>query len=364
MVVGLPDAQDEYKQPDSGLAHDLPQDLSQDAFFLQKALKEARIAGEADEVPIGAVVVCEGRVVGRGYNRRETAHDPAGHAEVLAIRDASARLGRWRLDDCTVYVTLEPCPMCAGLMHQARIARCVFGARDPKAGALVSLYALGADTRLNHTFEVTPDICADECGALLRDFFAQKRERAKHERAALAETTVAAKSAYTGGIFEVEHRDVTLPDGSSATRDIVRHPGAVAILAFDSQDRVLLEKQWRSALDAILIEIPAGKLDAGEEPFLAAKRELKEETGCSASSWEPLQSFHTSAGFCDERLTIFRASGLTHGATNLDEGEFVESYFMPFDRLLGLCLDGTITDAKTLIAVYHEATIRLRNPRI
>lgn len=141
------------------------------------ALDEARAAGEIGEVPIGAVVVCEGAVVARAHNRREIDHDPAGHAELLAIREAAAALGRWRLSDCTVYVTLEPCPMCAGLMHQSRVERCVYGAPDPKAGALGTLYDLHDDVRLNHRFDVTSGVLADESAELLREFFGRLRGR-------------------------------------------------------------------------------------------------------------------------------------------------------------------------------------------
>jgi tRNA(adenine34) deaminase len=140
------------------------------------ALEQARLAGEMGEVPIGAVVVCDGAVVSSGCNRREIDHDPAGHAELMAIREAASKLGRWRLSDCTVYVTLEPCPMCAGLMHQARVSRCVYGAPDPKAGALGSLYDLHDDARLNHRFEVTSGVLEQESAHLLRVFFQRLRE--------------------------------------------------------------------------------------------------------------------------------------------------------------------------------------------
>jgi len=116
-------------------------------------------------------------VVARGYNRREVDADPAGHAEFIALKRAARRLGRWRLSDCTVYVTLEPCIMCTGLMHQARIARCVYGAPDPKAGACGTLYSINADERLNHTFPVTAGVLQDQSAALLRDFFAALRHR-------------------------------------------------------------------------------------------------------------------------------------------------------------------------------------------
>lgn len=147
-----------------------------DETFMALALDQAREAETMGEVPIGAVVVCDGAVVTRAHNRRETDHDPAGHAELIAIRDAASRLGRWRLSDCTVYVTLEPCPMCAGLMHQARVARCVYAAPDPKAGALGTLYDLHDDTRLNHRFEVTSGVLEAESAQLLRTFFRRLRE--------------------------------------------------------------------------------------------------------------------------------------------------------------------------------------------
>ena len=150
--------------------------MQPDEVFMAMALEQARNAASIGEIPIGAIVVCEGAVVAHGMNRREIDRDPAGHAEFIAIRDASRRLERWRLSDCTVYVTLEPCPMCAGLMHQARIARCVFGAHDPKAGALGTLYDLANDERLNHRFDVTSGVLAEESSAVLRDFFRTLRE--------------------------------------------------------------------------------------------------------------------------------------------------------------------------------------------
>ncbi len=148
-----------------------------DKAYMAMALDEARCAAEIGEVPIGAVVVCDGAVVARAHNRREIDHDPAGHAELLAIREAAAKLERWRLSDCVVYVTLEPCPMCAGLMHQARIARCVYAATDPKAGALGTLYDLSDDDRLNHRFDVTAGVLADESSTMLKEFFGKLREK-------------------------------------------------------------------------------------------------------------------------------------------------------------------------------------------
>ncbi len=139
------------------------------------ALDEAAAALAHGDVPIGAVVVVDGRIVARRHNERELAHDPTAHAEVLALRDAAAAAGSWRLDEATLVVTLEPCAMCAGAAVNARLARVVFGARDLNAGALGSLYQLGADPRLNHEFAVTPDVRADECAALLTSFFAERR---------------------------------------------------------------------------------------------------------------------------------------------------------------------------------------------
>ena len=159
-----------------------------DEHYMRLALDEARRAADMDEVPIGAVVVyapvdpatrrplAEPRVIARACNEREMTRNPAAHAEFLAMLQASRELDAWRLTGCTVYVTLEPCIMCAGLMHQARIDRCVFGASDPKAGALGTLYSVNADKRLNHTFAVEPGVLQDECAALLRDFFKAKRK--------------------------------------------------------------------------------------------------------------------------------------------------------------------------------------------
>ena len=150
--------------------------MQADATYMRMALEEAHRAGELGEVPIGAVVVCDGAVIARAHNRRELDHDPAGHAELIAIREAAFKLERWRLSDCTVYVTLEPCPMCAGLMHQARITRCVYAAPDPKAGALGTLYDLHDDKRLNHRFDVSSGCLEAESAELLRSFFRRLRE--------------------------------------------------------------------------------------------------------------------------------------------------------------------------------------------
>lgn len=142
-----------------------------DEKFMREALAEARAAAAVGEVPIGAVVVRAGEIVARAHNRRELDQDPSAHAEFAALCAAARSLGRWRLSDCTVYVTLEPCCMCAGLMVNARVGRCVYGASDAKAGALGSLYDLNADSRLNHRFNVTAGVLADECREVLSGYF-------------------------------------------------------------------------------------------------------------------------------------------------------------------------------------------------
>lgn len=145
--------------------------------YMLLALEESQKAADLGEVPIGAVVVYEDAVIARAHNRREIDNDPAGHAEFLAMKEAARILGRWRLSGCTVYVTLEPCIMCAGLMQQSRIDRCVYGAPDPKGGALGTLYQIHDDNRLNHRFDVVSGILKNECSAQLSEFFARLREK-------------------------------------------------------------------------------------------------------------------------------------------------------------------------------------------
>lgn len=147
-----------------------------DERFMRLALEEARAAAGEGEVPIGAVIVFGGEVIARGHNRRESDLDPSAHAEFSAMLQASRALGRWRLTGCTVYVTVEPCLMCAGLMVNARVDRCVFGASDPKGGALGTLYDVSHDSRLNHEFEVVPNVLAGECAFELRRFFRVRRK--------------------------------------------------------------------------------------------------------------------------------------------------------------------------------------------
>ncbi len=145
------------------------------------AIAEAQVALAKDEVPIGCVIVHEptGRIVGRGHNLRETARDATAHAEIIAIRQACETVGSWRLIDCTLIVTLEPCPMCAGAIVNARIPRLVYGCDDPKAGAVRTLYQLCEDARLNHRVAVTPGVLADECAEFLRSFFRAQRALGK-----------------------------------------------------------------------------------------------------------------------------------------------------------------------------------------
>jgi tRNA(adenine34) deaminase len=142
---------------------------------MQIALDQARQAAEADEAPVGAIIVHDGRVLAVARNEREALRDPTAHAEMIAITQAAAALGSWRLDGCTLYVTLEPCPMCAGAIVQARIPLVVYGATDPKAGAARSLFRLLDDARLNHRCEIIDGVLAEPCGRILTEFFQRKR---------------------------------------------------------------------------------------------------------------------------------------------------------------------------------------------
>jgi tRNA(adenine34) deaminase len=146
---------------------------------MELALREAMIAEEEGEVPVGAIIVQEGVIIARDHNRREALQDPTAHAELLAITQASSLLGTWRLDDCRLYVTLEPCPMCAGAIVQARIPEIVYGATDPKAGACGTLYQITNDPRLNHRALTIGGILAKPCGQILTDFFAKQRAMGK-----------------------------------------------------------------------------------------------------------------------------------------------------------------------------------------
>ena len=142
---------------------------------MRRALELAARAGSLGEVPVGALIVHENRIISEAYNERESKPSALAHAELTVIADACAKLKRWRLTDCTIYVTLEPCVMCAGALVQARVSRVVYGARDPKAGAVESLYQVLSDSRLNHRPEVKGGLLGEECGQILIDFFRQRR---------------------------------------------------------------------------------------------------------------------------------------------------------------------------------------------
>jgi tRNA(adenine34) deaminase len=147
--------------------------------YMRTALQEAELAFSEEEVPVGAVIVQHDRVIASAHNQRERLHDATAHAEMVAITQASESLQSWRLEDCTLYVTLEPCPMCAGAILQSRIPRLVYGATDPKAGAVHTLYRLLDDPRLNHRVEVVSGVLATECGRILTRFFQQQRRLGK-----------------------------------------------------------------------------------------------------------------------------------------------------------------------------------------
>lgn len=157
----------------------MPNAAHDDERFMRRAINEALAAREQGEVPVGAVVVRANRVIGRGHNQRETLKDPTAHAEMIALTAAASAMDSWRLEDCTIYVTLEPCTMCAGAIVLARVERLVFGATDPKAGACTSLYTIPTDQRLNHRVILTSGTLADECSALLGEFFEAQRALGK-----------------------------------------------------------------------------------------------------------------------------------------------------------------------------------------
>ena len=174
----------EYERAESRFPHDAPcetwttDDGDRDAFFIARALREAALAAEECETPIGAVLVCQNRVVARNHNRREQLCDPTAHAETLVLREAANFYPSWRVEDAELFVTLEPCLMCAGAILQARVERVVFGTRDPKAGSVRSLYRALEDSRFNWNVVVQEGVLQEECARLLVDFFKARRERA------------------------------------------------------------------------------------------------------------------------------------------------------------------------------------------
>jgi len=153
--------------------------MTDDTTYMQAAIAEAQLARAKGEVPIGAVIVHEGQIIGRGHNLRETSNDPTSHAEMVAIRQAAAAIGHWRLLETTLYVTLEPCVMCMGAIILARIPRLVYACRDPRAGAVGSIYDFSSDERFNHKVEVVEGVLGAECSALLSGFFQELRSRRK-----------------------------------------------------------------------------------------------------------------------------------------------------------------------------------------
>ena len=214
-----------------------------DVVFMQKALKLAHKAALRGEVPVGALVVSpEGEILATGENLRETLSTTLGHAELLALHRASKKVGNWRLTDCTLYVTLEPCVMCAGAIQQSRIGRVVYGATDPKAGAVESLYTILSDPRLNHQVQVTSGVLGDECAKVITDFFSSRRAELKSEKAAI----------------QYRHRSSV----------VVVHDKK--ILGFHGVDPTSQKEYFF---------LPGGKIDDGETPAQAAVRECLEETG-------------------------------------------------------------------------------------
>jgi len=154
-------------------------ELAEHERFMREAIAEAELAGQAGDVPVGCVLVLDGEIIARAHNHRQRAQDPTAHAELIALRAAAAQLGSFRLIGVTAYVTLEPCPMCAGALVNARVPRVVYGCDDPKAGAVRTLYSIGNDPRLNHRFDLIGGVCADACSAQLRDWFAELRRKRK-----------------------------------------------------------------------------------------------------------------------------------------------------------------------------------------
>lgn len=206
-----------------------------DERFMREALAEAHAAAAECEVPIGAVVVYEGEIIARAHNRRELDEDPSAHAEFSAMVAAARALGRWRLTGCTVYVTLEPCVMCAGLMVNARVTRCVYGAADPKAGALGSLYQLNADRRLNHAFEVTAGVLSNECTGVLKAFFAELRGEGRANDAHVSKRDEALRSRNGSILTQCRGRDAADATAPRAEGAHAAAGGATGLAADDAR---------------------------------------------------------------------------------------------------------------------------------
>lgn len=215
---------------------------SQDIHWMKLALSLAQQAGQNGEVPVGAVLVGPDGLIASGYNQREGLQTPLGHAEVLAIHRGSRKLKNWRLSDCTLYVTLEPCLMCSGVIQQSRIKRLVFGASDEKAGTVSSLYTVLQDHRFSHTCEVQGGILAQECGDIIQKFFQKKRKAQKEAKG----------------------------------KKIYRERAEVLVF---NEDKVLIVKLTDPVSGRVVRTLPGGLIEPGEEAPAAACREALEETG-------------------------------------------------------------------------------------
>lgn len=150
--------------------------MDKDIKYMRLAIKEAQKAAQIDEVPVGAVIVLDGKVIARGYNKRELNHDPLGHAEIIAIRKASKKLKKWRMTECEIYVTVEPCPMCAGAIMWSRFKRIIYGTSDPKGGATGHSFNLFDQKTVNHVPQITGGVLQEECKTIIQDFFRKKRQ--------------------------------------------------------------------------------------------------------------------------------------------------------------------------------------------
>ena len=168
----------------------------------------------------------------------------------------------------------------------------------------------------------------------------------------LREDVLFEEDVYIGKLLHVMRRTVQLPNGRTTTREMIHHPGAAAMVVIDSENRVVFERQWRSPMDAAFWEIPAGKIDSGENPFDTARRELREETGITASKWVELGTIHNAIGYSDEHIVIYLAKGtIVGGSRELDDNEFIDVHKIPFDEALRMTRDGRITDVKTIIGL-------------
>ena len=176
----------------------------------------------------------------------------------------------------------------------------------------------------------------------------------------MEETTIEREVIYQGKVFDVEKHIVSLPNGKTSVRELVYHNGAVAVLVIDESDRIVLVEQYRKAFEAMSLEIPAGKLEVGEEPLASARRELEEETGYQADRLHKIFSFYGAPGFCSERVDVFVAEGLHEGPMNLDEDEFLQMKRYSFDEAIALLDSGRITDAKTIMAIQWWQLSKLK----